>query len=52
MPKYSDLNDIPADVFKEYVLEGRHGSWDGWTEEEGKVLDRMVNDLELYAKSQ
>lgn len=44
------LEDIPAEVFKEYFLEAQHGSWDGWDEEHIRLaFDRLLDDLRLYA---
>jgi hypothetical protein len=45
------LDNIPAEVFKEYFLEAQHSNWDGWDDEHDRLtLDRVLDDLILYSQ--
>lgn len=44
-----ELDTIPAEWIKEYLLESDHQSWEGFSEQETNVLLTMLGDLRLYA---
>lgn len=47
--KYKTFDDIPAEVFKVYFQETQHGSYEGYTPEDVVTINKLEDDLLLYA---
>jgi hypothetical protein len=42
------VDDIPSQIFSDYVQDTLHEGYDGWTEHEGIVFDRFLDDIKRY----
>jgi hypothetical protein len=50
LEQFPNLDDLPADLIKEFFVEAQHSSWDGWEENDLGVLLQLLNDMVLYVK--
>lgn len=41
------LADLPAEDIKQFLVEGEHGSWDGWDENQVQTIEAFIIDLEI-----
>ena len=43
-----DFKNIPATTIAEYLVEGEHGGFDGFTEHEAIVIQKLMDDIKRY----
>lgn len=47
----SFLENVPAELIKEYLAEATHNNWDGWEEYELVHIRQLMADMYLYFNS-
>lgn len=46
----NEVNNIPAELIKEYIVESLHCTQEGWTEHEWIIVERFLQDMVVYGQ--